>query len=196
MPEGFWRAKLVECSLTRVHWLRLHNSESNDSVRSECESKVSRLRHLGSKGSRESLTCLRDRPAGNVDVFRKSLKRRCIRFCGTIAVDPAISHDDRSTRRLQYLWRKHPLTTTYYHPPRSTSTPHTLTDCHHSQFSKALRFSLFLFCAATTKSDFRRIAEAPLIPPWIPHLALYVIKPLYVLSVTRYRVYSADYDPR
>jgi len=98
--------------------------------------------------------------------------------------------------RLQYLWRKHPLTTTYYHPPRSTSTPHTLTDCHHSQFSKALIFSLFLFRAATTKSDFRRIAEASLIPPWIPHLALYVIKPLYVLSVTRYRVYSAGYDPR
>src|SRR5271170_5838513 len=53
-----------------------------------------------------------------------------------------------------------------------------------------------LFCAARNKSDFRQIAEASPNPPWIVYLTLYVTTRLCVLSVTRYRVYSADYDPR
>jgi hypothetical protein len=55
----------------------------------------------------------------------------------------------------------------------------------HSQFSKFPAFSLFVFCAATNKSDFRPIL-------WILHLALHVATPLCVLSVARYWVYSAD----
>jgi hypothetical protein len=46
-------------------------------------------------------------------------------------------------------------------------TPHTLTDCHHSQFSKFPASSLFLFCATTNKSDFRQIAETSPNLPWI-----------------------------
>src|ERR1700722_11520262 len=68
---------------------------------------------------------------------------------------------------------------------RSTSTPHTLTDCRHSQFSKFSASSLFLFCAATNKSDLRQIAEASPNLPWILHLALYLATPVWVLSVTR-----------
>ena len=39
-------------------------------------------------------------------------------------------------------------------------------------------------------------AEASPNPLWILLLALYLATPLCVFSVTRYRVYSADYDPR
>ena len=59
--------------------------------------------------------------------------------------------------------------------------------------SKFLAFFLFLFSAATNKSYFRQIAEASPNPLWI---ALYLATPLCVFSVTRYRVYSADYNPR
>jgi hypothetical protein len=37
---------------------------------------------------------------------------------------------------------------------------HRLRDCCHSQFSKFPASSLFVFCAAINKSDFRQIAEA------------------------------------
>src|SRR5256885_7495992 len=66
----------------------------------------------------------------------------------------------------------------------------------HSQFHAS---SLFVFCAATNKSDFRQIAEASPNPLWIPHLALHlalnvvnIATLLCVLSVNRYRVYSTD----
>jgi len=68
---------------------------------------------------------------------------------------------------------------------RSTSTPHTLTDCRHSQFSKFSASSPFLLCAATNKSDLRQIAEASPNLPWILLLCLYLATPLWVLSVTR-----------
>jgi hypothetical protein len=63
-------------------------------------------------------------------------------------------------------------------------------------------FSLFVFYAATNKSDFKQIAEASPNSPWILHPAPDVAKaanvatPLCVFSMNRYGVYSADYDPR
>jgi hypothetical protein len=62
---------------------------------------------------------------------------------------------------------------------------HTLTDS----------LSLPLLCCYN-KFNFRQIAEASPNPLWILHLALCLAKPLCVLFVTRYRVYSANYDPR
>src|ERR1700722_5304279 len=76
------------------------------------------------------------------------------------------------------------------------NTTHTLTDCRHSQFSKFPVSSLSLFCVTTNRSDFRQIAKASPNFPWILHLALYLATPLCVLSVTRYRVHSADCGPR
>ena len=76
--------------------------------------------------------------------------------------------------------------TTHYRSARSTSTLHTLTDCRNSQFSKFPASSLFVFCAAKNKSDFRQIAECSPKPPLILHLALYFVTPLCVLSATRY----------
>jgi hypothetical protein len=70
---------------------------------------------------------------------------------------------------------------------------------NHSLFLYVRKFpasSLFLFCAATNKPDFRQIAEASSNHSWILHLALSVATPLCVLFVTRYRVYFADYDTR
>jgi hypothetical protein len=60
-----------------------------------------------------------------------------------------------------------------------TSTPHASADRRHS----------------------RQIAEASpntlwILHLWILHLALSLAIPLCALSVTKYRVYSANYDPR
>ena len=57
------------------------------------------------------------------------------------------------------------------------SSPHTLTDCRHLNF-RNFPHPLFLFRAATNKSDFRQI-------PWILYLTLYRATLLYVLSVTK-----------
>jgi hypothetical protein len=56
-------------------------------------------------------------------------------------------------------------------------------DCRHSQFSKFPALSLFAFCAAINKPDFRQIAEASQNPLWLLYLALYLATPLYVFSV-------------
>jgi len=55
-----------------------------------------------------------------------------------------------------------------YRPPCSTPTPQTLTDCHHSRFSKFPAYSLLLFRAAINKFDFRQIAESLAQPSMAP----------------------------